>query len=108
MAGNTLEVTPDNWQSEVLESDIPVLVDFWAEWCQPCLAIAPTLEQIAQELDGKLKVCKVNVQGAQELAGKFGVRSIPNLLVFKSGEVVDQMVGAMSKADFDAKLAPHV
>ncbi len=92
-----LEITDKNFESEVIKSDLPVLVDFWAEWCGPCKAIGPVVDQISTELDGKLKVCKVNVDDAQDLAKKFNVMSIPTLLVFKGGEQVEQIVGAMSK-----------
>jgi thioredoxin 1 len=97
-----------NWQSEVMESDKPVLVDFWAEWCGPCRAIAPILDQLADELDGKLRIVKVNVDNNADLANQFGVRSIPTLLVIKNGTVAEQMVGAMSKAAMKTKLDAHV
>ena len=83
-----------NFQSEVIESDKPVLVDFWAEWCGPCKMIGPLIEQLSGELDGQAKVGKVNVDEARNLAVKYGVRSIPLLLFFKDGEVKDQIVGA--------------
>ncbi|MDA1043674.1 MAG: thioredoxin [Verrucomicrobia bacterium] len=105
---NIVQISEENWQSEVIESKIPVLVDFWAEWCGPCKAIAPLLDELATELSGKLKVAKVNVDDNQQLAGQFGIRSIPTLLVVKGGTVEAQMVGAMSKADLKQKLAPHL
>jgi thioredoxin 1 len=108
MAGKTIEVGQDNWDSEVDQSSIPVLVDFWAEWCGPCRAIIPTLEQLADDYDGKLKVAKVNVDENRELAQKFGVRSIPFLIIVKNGKVVEQMVGALGKPEFVAKIKPHV
>lgn len=108
MAGKTLEVNQSNWQSDVLESPVPVLVDFWAEWCGPCRAIIPTLEQLAEEYDGKLKVAKVNVDKNRELAQQFGVRSIPFLLIIKDGKVAEQMVGALSKPQFVEKITPHL
>lgn len=108
MAGSTVEVNQNNWQNEVMESSVPVLVDFWAEWCGPCRAIIPTLDQLATEYEGKLKVAKVNVDQSRELAQQFGVRSIPFLLVVKEGKVVEQMVGALSKAEFVSKLTPHM
>ena len=108
MAGKTLEANQNNWQNDVLESPIPVLVDFWAEWCGPCRAIIPTLDQLAEEYDGKLKVAKVNVDQNRELAQQFGVRSIPFLLILKNGKVVEQMVGALSKPQFVEKITPHL
>ncbi|WP_193212505.1 thioredoxin [Luteolibacter marinus] len=83
-----------NFQSEVIESDKPVLVDFWAEWCGPCKMIGPVIDQLSGEIEGQAKVGKVNVDEARELAVKYGVRSIPLLLFFKDGEVKDQIVGA--------------
>ena len=108
MAGKTVEVGQDSWQQEVEQSEIPVLVDFWAEWCGPCRAIIPTLEQLADEYDGQLKVAKVNVDQNRELAQKFGVRSIPFLLIMKEGQVVENMVGALGKPEFEAKIKPHL
>jgi thioredoxin 1 len=90
-------VTEKNFKEEVLESDIPVLVDFWAEWCGPCKMIGPIIDQLAHDLKGRLKVAKVNVDEAQGLAGDFNIMSIPTLLIFKDGTPVEQMVGAMSK-----------
>lgn len=92
-----LEITDKNFESEVIKSNVPVLVDFWAEWCGPCKAIGPIVDQISNELEGKLKVGKVNVDDAQDLAAKFNVMSIPTLLIFKDGEQIEQIVGAMSK-----------
>ena len=91
------ELTDSNFEADVLQSDLPGLVDFWAEWCGPCHAIAPVVEEIAEEYTGKLKVGKVNVDHNPETAMKYGVRSIPSLLVFKDGDVFDQIVGAVPK-----------
>lgn len=101
---NIIHIDASNWQKEVMESPLPVLVDFWAEWCGPCRAIAPVLEEIAAELAGKLKIAKVNVDEHPELAAQFGIRSIPTLLVFKGGTVQQQMVGAMPKGVLLSKL----
>ena len=92
-----LHLTENNFDDEVMKSPLPVLVDFWAEWCGPCRMIAPIVEEIASEYKGKLKVAKLNVDEAQELAIRYGVMSIPTLMVFKGGKVVSQVVGAMSK-----------
>lgn len=101
-------LTDKNFESEVIKSDKPVLVDFWAEWCGPCKMIAPIIDEIAADLSGKLKVTKLNVDEAQELAAKFNVMSIPTLLVFKDGEPVEQIVGAMGKDQLLEKINPHL
>ncbi len=95
-----IEVTADNFESDVLKSGKPVLVDFWAEWCGPCRMVAPTLEQIAQENDG-VQIAKINVDQEQELAYRFQVSSIPTFILFKDGQVADRMMGAMPKAAFE-------
>ncbi len=103
-----MEMTDANFDAEVLKSDKPVLVDFWAVWCGPCKMIAPTVEEIANEYEGKLKVGKVDVDNNQQVAQKFGVRSIPTLLIFKGGKVVEQVVGAVPKRALVEKLTKHL
>lgn len=101
MAAN-LAVTASEFDQQVLASDVPVLVDFWAEWCGPCKAIGPSIEQLATEYDGRAKVFKLDVDNDGELASKYGVMSIPALVVFKGGKEVDRMVGAAPKAQIAA------
>jgi thioredoxin 1 len=100
MASDKLvKLTESNFTAEVLESNTPVLVDFWAEWCGPCKMIAPVLDELAGEYEGKVKIGKVDVDTEQGLATKYGVRAIPTLLLFHKGQVAEQMVGARSKRD---------
>ena len=93
-----------NFEEEVINSSVPVLVDFWAVWCGPCSMIAPVVDEIAQEMKGKVKVGKVNVDESPALAGRYGIRAIPTLLIFKNGEVVDQIIGVQPKAAIIASL----
>lgn len=97
MSDKTIELTAENFESEVLESDTPVLVDFWAVWCAPCRMVAPIVEEIAEEYAGKAKVAKLNVDDHGQIAARYNVRGIPTLLLFREGKVAEQMVGAGSK-----------
>ena len=99
-----IPVTDSDFEQEVLESDTPVLVDFWAEWCAPCKMVAPVLDDLAEEYDGKIKFTKVDVDTNPQTAMKYGIRSIPTLLVFKGGSPVDQVVGAVPKAVIKKRL----
>jgi thioredoxin 1 len=103
-----VELTEANFSQEVLKSDTPVLIDFWAEWCGPCKMIAPVVEELAKEYAGKLKVGKLDVDSHQAVATQYGIRSIPTLLVFKGGKVVDQIVGAVPKKVLADKVSKHV
>jgi thioredoxin 1 len=104
----TVQITDANFQAEVLKSDKPVLVDFWAVWCGPCKMIAPVVEELAGELDGKLKVTKMDVDANPQTAMQYGIRSIPTLLVFKGGQVVEQIIGAVPKRHLVDKVMPHL
>jgi thioredoxin 1 len=98
------EVTNDTWDSEVVSSETPVLVDFWAEWCGPCHAVAPVLDKIVEERQGELKLVKVNIDEQPELAGKFGVASIPTMILFKDGEPAAAAIGAQPKSSLERSL----
>ncbi|MFI4872505.1 MAG: thioredoxin [Phycisphaerales bacterium JB061] len=104
MGAGTLTITEENFESEVLNSDSPVLVDFWAEWCAPCIALGPVIEELASDYEGKAKVGKLNIDEAQELSVKYGIRSIPTVAIFKGGEIVHMRVGLASKDDLAGQL----
>lgn len=104
MAGHVVELTDNNFQTEVLESAQPVLVDFWAPWCGPCRAIAPMVEELAGEYQGSVKVGKINIDDNPQAAMKYNIGSIPTLLIFKGGEIVESMVGAPPKNRLQAML----
>jgi len=95
-----LEVTDQNFEAEVLKSEVPTVIDFWAEWCAPCRAIAPIVKELAQQYDGKVKVVKMNIDENPNTPGKYGVRAIPTVLAFKSGNVVEQITGARPRSAF--------
>ena len=101
------KVTDATFDKDVLKASGPVVVDFWAEWCGPCRMIAPALEEISNSLNGKVKIVKLNVDENPEIAGKFGVRSIPTLMIFKDGKLADQKVGALSKGDLSRWIGAH-
>ena len=101
---NELELTDATFETEVLQSDMPVLVDFWAPWCGPCRVIAPIVEEIAGEYNGKIKVGKLNTDDNQQVASKYGIMSIPTLLIFKDGEIAQKIIGAQSKQVITSKI----
>jgi len=99
-----LEFTQSNFKAEVEQSDLPVLVDFWATWCAPCLKLVPVIEELAQKYNGKVKFGKVNVENSPQIAQKFGIRSIPTLLIFKNGKIMAQITGAQPKKNIEEKI----
>lgn len=106
--GNAVAVTDQSFDQEVLQSPVPVLVDFWAAWCGPCKAIAPTVDQMAVEYAGKLKVVKIDVDANMEVSNRYGIMSIPSLVLFKNGQVVEKIVGALPKPAVISKIQPHL
>ena len=104
MAGNIIEVTDSSFEQEVLQSDLPVLVDFWAPWCGPCRAIAPVVEELSTDYGPKLKVVKCNVDDNPKVPGKYGIRAIPTLIIFKGGNVSEQITGAVAKSQITAAI----
>jgi len=103
-----IEISTTSFEEEVLKSDIPVLVDFWAPWCGPCKALLPIIQKVAAEVEGKVKICKVNIDESPEIASKYSIMSIPSLLIFKGGSVSDQMVGLVQKDKIMEKLNAHI
>ncbi len=105
---DVIELSDDNFESEVINSDVPILVDFWAVWCGPCKQIAPTIDALATDYKGKLKVGKMDIDQHQNVPQKYGVKSIPTLLVFKGGQVVGQVVGAVPRTKLEEELKKHI
>ena len=105
---NTVEITDDNFNDLVLQSDVPMLIDFWAEWCGPCIAMEPTLEELAVEYEGKFKIGKLNVDQNSKTSMEYGIRSIPAMLFFKGGNVVDKQIGRVPKSVLKQKIEAQV
>ena len=105
---NTVNFTDASFDKDVLNADVPVLVDFWAEWCGPCRMMAPTVDQVASDYAGKVKVGKLDVDTNQQTASRYGIRGIPTLLLFKGGQIVEQKVGAIGKPEFQKMLDKHI
>ena len=108
MAGTTLEFTDANFDSDVLKADVPVLVDFWAAWCGPCRQMTPTIDALATDYAGRVKIGKMDVDANQQTPARYNIRGIPTLLIFKGGQVVEQMVGARGKSDVQKVLDSHI
>jgi thioredoxin 1 len=107
MAANLVEFTDSNFETEALKADKPVLVDFWAPWCGPCRMVGPIIEELAGSYSGKVKVGKLNTDDNPNVASRYGIMSIPTILLFKNGEIVDRIVGAVPKKDFEKMLTTH-
>ncbi|MBN1480358.1 thioredoxin [candidate division KSB1 bacterium] len=105
---NLLEITDDNFEQHVIKSDLPVLIDFWAVWCAPCKMVAPIIEGIANDYAGKIKVGQCDVDKSRQVAMQYGIRSIPTILLFKNGDVVESIVGAAPKAHIVGKISKHI
>lgn len=108
MSANTLQITDASFETDVINSTVPVLVDYWAEWCGPCKMIGPILEELSAEFGDRVKIAKLNIDENQATPPKYGIRGIPTLMLFKNGEVADTKVGAMSKSQLSAFLEEHV
>ena len=108
MSGKYLAATDVNFKSEILDSDKVALVDFWATWCGPCMMLGPVIEELAEDYEGKAVIAKLNVDESPAIAAQYGIRSIPALLVFKNGKVVDQMLGALPKNQISKKIDEHL
>ncbi|HEY1109102.1 MAG TPA: thioredoxin [Opitutaceae bacterium] len=108
MSEKIANLTTETFKNAVASSTTPLLVDFWAPWCGPCKAIAPILDELANELDGKLAIAKVNIDDAESIAVEYGIRAIPTMIVFKGGKAVETLVGGMNKPALKAKLTPHL
>jgi thioredoxin 1 len=108
MSDNVLELTDANWEKDVLTAREPVLVDFWAEWCVPCRTLTPTIEALAQQFSGRLKVGKLNVEENEQVPYKYNITTLPTLMVFKGGQVTEQRVGLISKDNLVRLLEPHL
>jgi len=108
MSGKIVDITNDTFEEVVLKSEIPVVVDFWASWCGPCRMVAPIMEELANEFEGRVKIAKVNVDDQGELAAKFRIMSIPTIMIFKGGQMVEKVIGARTKEEFAKMLENHI